>query len=320
MKSLLYDAFARRKDFSAGGMMRLFNGFSEGLPKLVIERFANTVVIADHSGDGGYFEVSEGIAQYIESVLPEVKNILVKWRNSRQLRERNGVWLRGGAADVVICEHNVKYAVDLTLNQDNSFYGDTRNLRKYLIENSAGKRVLNTFAYTGSLGIAALAGNAEKVTQTDLSGKFLALAGKSLALNGMAKEKMEIIEGNFFPVVSGFKKADRTFDTVILDPPFFSQSNRGVVDMFNAPAALVNKVRPVVAHGGEIILVNNALYLSGKDFLAAVDVLCDGVYLQRGKIIDIPDDFTANGVPDSVADPAPFNHPTKIVILKVAKK
>ena len=59
MKSLLYDAFARRKDFSAGGMMRLFNGFSEGLPKLVIERFGNTVVLSDHTPDGRYREMAE---------------------------------------------------------------------------------------------------------------------------------------------------------------------------------------------------------------------------------------------------------------------
>ena len=214
MRTLIGEALVRRKNFSAGGMMRLFNGFSEGVPKLVIERFGDTVVIADHSGEGDYFKIAGEIAGFIEGFLPEVKNILVKWRNSKRFHERNGVWLRGEDHALTICEHNVKYAVDLTLNQDNSFYGDTRNLRKYLLENSAGKRVLNTFAYTGSLGIAALAGGAEMVTQTDLSGKFLALAGKSLELNGMANEKMEVVEGNFFPVMSGFKKANRTFDTV----------------------------------------------------------------------------------------------------------
>ena len=320
MRTLIYDALEKRKNFPDNSMVRLFNGFSEGLPKLVIERFGETVVIADHSGDGIYFEIARTIAEYIERFLPEVKNILVKWRNSKRFRERNGVWLRGEAEEISICEHGVKYAVNLTLNQDNSFYGDTRNLRKYLLENSAGKRVLNTFAYTGSLGIAALAGNAEMVTQTDLSGKFLSLAVKSLELNGIAGEKMECVEGNFFPVIAGFKKAGRVFDTVILDPPFFSQSSRGVVDLLNAPVALVNKVRPVVADGGEIILVNNALYLSGKDFLAAVDALCDGVYLRRGEFIDIPEDFTVNGISGAVADPSPFNHSTKIVILKVAKK
>ena len=129
---------------------------------------------------------------------------------------------------------------------------------------------------------------------------------------------MECVEGNFFPVIAGFKKAGRVFDTVILDPPFFSQSSRGVVDLLNAPVALVNKVRPVVADGGKIIMVNNALYLSGREFLAAAQALCDGKYLTVEQTIDIPAEFC--GDTSSVADPSPFNHPTKIVVLGVQRK
>ena len=279
------------------------------LPKVVIERFADTVVITDHTPDGMYRAAA--------SELDLTSSLLYKWKNSRNFRERNGIAL-AGKPDEFIIEHGVKYAIALTLNQDCSFYGDTRNLRKYLIENSANKTVLNTFAYTGSLGIAALAGNAAQVTQTDLSGKFLTLAGKSMELNGFDADKMEIVEGNFFPVMSAFKKSGRQFDTVILDPPFFSQSSKGTVDLLNNPVGLVNKVRPLVRDGGKIIMVNNALYLSGKDFLAAADELCDGKYLTRGGQIDIPEEYC--NAAQQVADPAPFNHSTKIIVFNVTRK
>ena len=281
------------------------------LPKLVIERYAGTWVFADHSADGIYRDPIAALAGEI----PEA--ILYKWRNSKNFRDRNGV-IFSGTPDERIVENGVKYAVDLSLNQDTSFYADTRNLRKYLLENSAGKRVLNTFAYTGSLGVAALAGNAANVVQTDLSGKFLKLAKRSLELNHLDPEKMEIVEGNFFPVISAFKKSGRLFDTVILDPPFFSQSSKGTVDLLKQPVALVNKVRPIIADGGEIIMVNNALYLSGAEFIAAADELCDGKYLFRENIINIPDEFCGNF--SAVADPAPFNHPTKIIVFKVRRK
>ncbi len=281
------------------------------LPKLVVERYAATWVFADHSAEGIYRETVASLAGKVPGAL------LYKWRNSRNFRERNGVILYG-TPDGEIVENGVKYAVDLTLNQDTSFYADTRNLRKYLLENSAGKRVLNTFAYTGSLGVAALAGKADHVVQTDLSGKFLALAKRSLELNGLDADKMEVVEGNFFPVISAFKKSGRRFDTVILDPPFFSQSSKGTVDLLKFPVALVNKVRPVVADGGEIIMVNNALYLSGAEFIAAADGLCDGKYLLRAEMISIPEDFC--GDVSAVADPAPFNHPTKIIVFKVRRK
>ena len=277
--------------------------------KVVIERYGNTVVISDHTSEGIYREAAAEI-----DLIP---NVLYKWKNSRNFRERNGVVI-AGTPERKIVEHGVEYAIDLTLNQDCSFYGDTRNLRKYLIENSAGKTVLNTFAYTGSLGVAALAGNAAKVIQTDLSGKFLKLARQSIELNGFDAAKMEVVEGNFFPVMSAFKKEGRQFDTVILDPPFFSQSSKGTVDLLNNPVGLVNKVRPLVRDGGKIIMVNNALYLSGKDFIAAADALCDGKYLVRSGKIDIPEEFC--NAAKQVADPAPFNHSTKIIIFNVAKK
>ena len=281
------------------------------LPKLVVERYAATWVFIDHSNNGDYRGAVAALAGEVSGAL------LYKWRNSKNFRERNGIII-SGTPDGEIVENGVKYAVDLALNQDTSFYADTRNLRKYLLENSSGKRVLNTFAYTGSLGVAALAGNADHVVQTDLSGKFLALAKRSLELNEFDADKMEVVEGNFFPVISAFKKSGRLFDTVILDPPFFSQSSKGTVDLLKQPVALVNKVRPIVADGGEIIMVNNALYLSGAEFIAAADELCDGKYLLRAEMISIPEEFC--GDLSAVADPAPFNHPTKIIRFKVRRK
>ena len=306
MNSEFFDIIRAEMQDDCAGMRRV----RHGLPGLLVERYAGTLVFADNSADGSYRKTAEAAAEELPCA------ILYKWRKSRNFRERNGSVLQG-EPDRSIVEHGVKYAVDLMLNQDNSFYGDTRELRRYLLENSAGREVLNTFAYTGSLGVAALAGGAEKVVQSDLSGKFLALAKESAALNDLDEKRMEIVEGNFFPVVSRLKKERRQFDIIILDPPFFSSSSKGSGDLLNFPVALVNKVRPLAADGGEIIMVNNALFLSGKDFLAAADALCDNEYLRRAGIINIPEEFCSDS---TVADPAPFNHPTKILRFQVKRK
>ena len=87
-------------------------------------------------------------------------------------------------------------------------------------------------------------------------------------------------------------------------------------------AALVNKIRPLAANGGKIVVVNNALFLSGKDFLAQLQTL-SGEYLSLGEIIPVPDSFIGGSSADSgllPADPAPFNHPTKIIVFKVRRK
>jgi 23S rRNA (cytosine1962-C5)-methyltransferase len=72
-----------------------------------------------------------------------------------------------------------------------------------------------------------------------------------------------------------------------------------------------------------MVIINNALFLSGADFMAELDQLCRSEYLSFEDMIPIPKDIT--GYPDTITspppvDPAPFNHPTKIAILKVTRK
>ncbi len=283
---------------------RLLNGFTEDMPFLSIDIFAKTAVIHDYSKRGEDFSAA---ADALTEELPFLDTVLLKRRAAYKEQERRGILLRGNTPATCIREHGIAYKLDLMMNQDCSFYPDTRNLRKYLLDNMSGKTVLNTFAYTGSLGTAALAGGAAKVVQTDLSERFLALSGGG-----------EIRCGDFFPLTAAMRKQQETFDCVILDPPFFSKTAKGTVDLAHAPLALIAKVRPLVNDGGQLIVVNNALELSGESFIRALDTICDGVYLKRGDTIDIPEDFVGNGT--WLVPPAPFNHPTKIQILNVHKK
>ena len=119
------------------------------------------------------------------------------------------------------------------------------------------------------------------------------------------------------------KKQGDLFDVVILDPPYFSVTEKGRVDQANETTRLVNKVRPLLRDGGKLVVVNNALFLSGRDFMNSIEQLCVDGYLTVEEIIPVPQD--AVGFPETPgkglpADPAPFNHSTKIVVLKVMRK
>ena len=302
---------------------RLFNGFYEGLPGLVVDRFANTIVISNHSRQPESLkEVIDPILQVCLTELPWIKSILLKTRHSNVPEERKGRLLQGQDLPQELSEHGIRYAIDLRLNQDDSFYPDTRNLRGWLAQNSQNKSVLNCFAYTGSLGIAALAGGATALVQTDLNGEALALAEKSHALNGF-RQAMTILKRDFFSAVNTLKKSNSLFDTVILDSPFFSSTRFGKVDLQQQHSQLVNKVRPLVAHEGRLIVINNALYVPGRQIIDEFEVMAKSGYVSLESTIEIPVDIT--GYPGTItdyppADPAPFNHPTKISILKVSRK
>jgi 23S rRNA (cytosine1962-C5)-methyltransferase len=315
--------------------LRLFAGFYEGSPELVVDLYGSTLVLFDYAKSPTEGKVNLGIAQdfYLDK-LPWIVCVVQKKRSARDQQSRRGVLTFGESPAQQISEDGVIYAIDLLINQDASaidllmnqdasFYIDTRNLRGWLLKNSTGWQTLNTFAYTGSLGIAALAGGSARVIQTDRGKKFLALARQSAIYNKFDLEKMKLRRADFFSEVARLKRSSELFDCVIIDPPIFSSTTKGKIDLINESTRLINKVRPLVKDGGWLVSINNALFLSGAEYLASLEVLCQDGYLSIKSLIPIPEDIA--GFPETIinhppTDPAPFNHSTKIALLKVKRK
>ncbi len=327
LPTLLEKALAARAqliDLNHESAFRLFNGFAEGCPDIVVDLYASTAVIhnyADNS-DQGVLLVDEA-RQFLNASLPWLRTGIVKTRNGATQEDKCGKLLFGSEVDRKIKEYDTWYAIDLTLNRDSSLYLDTRNLRKWIIENLSGKSVFNTFAYTGSFGVAALKGGASRVVQVDLSREFLNIAKQSYTLNGFPIQKGDFIARDFFEQVGNMKRVNNHFDCVLIDPPFFSTTAKGKVDQVHESARLINKVRPLINDGGYLVAINNALFVSGREYMQTLESLCKDGYLKIKELIPVPQDFT--GYPETLAgnpvtDPEPFNHSTKIAILEVKKK
>ncbi len=304
-------------------VFRLFNGFYEGFPRLTVDLFANTLVISDYEREGASLRDLHGpIAHFYAKALPNVQSVLLKQRHAQDARLRQGELILGEQISTSIEENGVKHALDLRLNQDCGFYPDTRNLRLWLSRQMKNARVLNCFAYTGALGIAALAGGAREVIQTDLNPHFLAVAERSQALNHFAGT-MKTLSQDFYPMVAGFKSQSQLFDCVILDAPLFSQTRRGRVDLLQNWHGLINKIRPLVGHEGWLVAINNALFLPGDELMESVRKLTSEGYLEISEVIPVPQDvagYAESIVAKAPADPAPFNHPTKIIIMRAYRK
>jgi 23S rRNA (cytosine1962-C5)-methyltransferase len=327
LKTHLLKALATRPDLLETdhlAALRLFNGFYEGIPELIVDLYARTLVLFNYGKASSPNNTMLAEAQRILiDAFPWVKTVIQKERNVPDLALRKGVITYGNSPAQQIIEFNVHYALDLQINQDASFYLDTRDLRRWLLDHAAGWRVLNMFAYTGSLGVAALAAGASRVVQGDRSRVFLALARQSAMLNRLDLGKMKTPAVDFFRHVSQLKGSGGLFDCVILDPPFFSTTSKGVVDQVNESVRLINKVRPLIRDGGYLVAINNSLFLSGADYMGSLEKLCSDGYLSVEMLIPVPQDVT--GYPETVVnpapcDPAPFNHPTKIAILRVRRR
>ena len=303
---------------------RLFNGFLEGAPDLAIDLYARTVVLHDYANpaDPQRPAILAAIA-YLRERLPWVRAIILKCRHATEPTARRGHFVYGAEADRQVREHGVRYALDLTMHRDTSLYLDTRGLRDWARQHLGGKTVLNTFAYTGSLGVAARAGGARRVMQLDRNRDYLNVARASYALNGFPITRNEFRASDFFTEVGRLKRSGERFDCAFIDPPFFTATKGGTVDLVAASHRPINRIRPLIANGGQIVAINNALFVSGGAWLNALEALCVGGYLAIEELIAVPPDFagypeTRVGVPP--ADPAPFNHSTKIAILRVRHK
>ena len=303
---------------------RLFNGYYEGVPALAIDIYARTLVFHNFANPASRLEPGvQDVLNYLRERFNWAHAAVLKIRHAPDAANRQGKLVWGERIDRRICENGVWYAIDLCINQDSSLYLDTRNLRVWAKDNLQGKSILNTFAYTGSYGVAASAGGARRVAYIDLSRRFLKLAKESCSLNEIPVDNYDFYVGDFYPIVNRLKIDGELFDCIFLDPPFFAKSSRGTVDLVRNSHRVINKVRPLVNDGGYLIVINNALFVSGLEYMQTLERLCADGYLSIETTIPIPPDFT--GYPHTIvgkppADPTPFNHPTKIAILKVRRK
>jgi 23S rRNA (cytosine1962-C5)-methyltransferase len=313
--------------------LRLFNGFYEGWPELVVDLYARTLYVQDYAASPAISQTwLPAVQSFYLAEMPWLHSVVVKQRRALSpptpsTRQRpappRSLITYGENPDRRLLENGVWYALDLLSYHDASLYLDTRLLRAWAKERLAGKKVLNAFAYTGSLGLAALAGGASRVLHVDRNRRALALARDSYELNGFPIQRPDFMVMDFFPAVARLKRSQALFDCAFLDPPFFSVTASGVVDQLNQGQRLINKVRPLVAHGGWLVAVNNALYLSGREYLNMLKKLAADGYLEIEELLPVPTDitgYTHTAQTPPPADPDPFNHPTKIAVLRIKRK
>ena len=130
----------------------------------------------------------------------------------------------------------------------------------------SGKKVLNSFAYTGAFSVAAAAAGAETTT-LDLSQPYLDWAKRNFLHNDLDPQAHHYCKGDTFHWLSRFAKQGRKFDGIVLDPPTFSRDKDGrvfrVEENFGELVALAEKV---LAPDGWILCCTNFHQMTPREF------------------------------------------------------
>lgn len=204
--------------------MRLVHGESDGLPGLVVDRYADVLVVQILSSGAEYWR------RDLVSLLVELTGIEtifersdVDVRSLEGLPERTGLLSgRNVPERLMIYEEGIRYEVNVQTGQKTGFYLDQRRNRARLKAYAEGREVLNCFCYTGGFTLSALAGGASHVLSIDSSGEALLAGRQNLALNGLPEDRAEWLEGDVFQVLRKFRDQARSFDLIVLDPPKFA--------------------------------------------------------------------------------------------------
>ncbi len=249
---------------------RLVHGESDGLPGLIVDRFAKGIVLqAFSAGMDLHLPLITEILQ--ELLQPEV----VVVRNESVLRELEGLPLyrdvvAGNKKAVVqtINDAGITFKVDLYEGQKTGFFLDQRENRRILRRFSKGARVLDVFTNDGGFGLNALAGGADSALLVDASEEALKRAERNAGLNGM--DNFSLMAGDAFDVLQQMIDAKEQFDIVILDPPSFTKSRKNLPVALKAYKKLNQLGLKLVKNGGFLATASCSHHVSEEDFLQSV--------------------------------------------------
>jgi 23S rRNA (cytosine1962-C5)-methyltransferase len=202
---------------------RLVHGESDGLPGLVVDRYADTLVAQFQSAGA---ERWKGVI--VDALLAATGLSKMYERSDTGARSLEGLqpaagWLRGeGPTEVAIREHDWKLTLDVATGHKTGFYLDQRDSRRKFADYTrrlAFQRVLNCYCYTGGFTVAALSGGAAHVTSIDSSAPALERARGHVALNGFDASRADFVDADVNASLRRFIEEGRTFDAIVLDPP-----------------------------------------------------------------------------------------------------
>ena len=242
--------------------VRLVFGEADGLPGLIVDRYAGQLVtqfqsagvdawrelliaaLIDASGCAAIFDRSDGATRAREGLGPST-----------------GV-LAGDEppALIEVVECGLRYLVDVRRGHKTGYYidqRDNRRLARGLVERQAqygrAVRALNCFCYTGGFSIAMLAGGAEHVHSIDSSADALRLAEEHARINGITPEKCRWEEADVFTALRALRNEGTQFDVIVLDPPKFASSHHHVDRAARAYKDINLNALRLLAPGGSLL-------------------------------------------------------------------
>jgi 23S rRNA (cytosine1962-C5)-methyltransferase len=270
--------------------VRLIHGEADGLPGLVVDRYADTLS-AQFLAAG----TERWKATIADALLAATGCSRLYERSDSGVRGLEGLapaagWLRGdGATALTIREHGWRLTLDVATGHKTGYYLDQRDNRARFadwVRHFGCQRVLNAYCYSGGFSLAALAGGAHEVVGVDSSAPALERAGAHVALNGFEPQRAQWLDADVNRVLRERLAAGERFDAIVLDPPKFAPSAAHAERAARAYKDINRLALKLLAPGGLLLSFSCSGGIGAELFHkivagAAIDAGVDGALLAR---------------------------------------
>lgn len=288
VKELFERALGRRRGLLGDRgttAVRLFHGTTEGLPGLVVERFGEVLIVQLHEGQlvAQQESLREGVSYLMQAVGARAAYLKHFVRDRAAGEDEVGgmhreatPWIGEAVGEAIqVLENGVRFVIRPYDGYSVGLFLEHRDNRRRVRELAAGKRVLNTFAYTCGFSVAAAAGGAGQVVSVDVSRRYLEWGKENFAANALRIEKHLFFAQDVREYLARAGRQGRKFDLVVLDPPTFGRvkkPKRTFVLEQELPV-LLGEALGVLERGGRLLFATNC---RGLEFGRIERALRDG--------------------------------------------
>jgi 23S rRNA (cytosine1962-C5)-methyltransferase len=258
---------------------RLIHGENDGLPGLVIDRYAETLVLKLYTP--AWVPHLKDVISALEQT-QSFKHLIL--RLNRTLNKQtdylhgltDGMTLTPQTTESLILfkENGITFECDPIHGQKTGFFLDQRENRERVRSFSKGKSVLNVFSYTGGFSLYAADGGAKEVVSVDFSTPATQATLRNIEHNqqrpNVHNAKFATLDQDAFDALMQMKDAGRQFDIVILDPPMFAQNQSQVETALAAYRRLTHLGLDILKRGGIFVQASCSSRVSTVEFFDAI--------------------------------------------------
>ncbi|MBW8584637.1 MULTISPECIES: class I SAM-dependent rRNA methyltransferase [Bacillus] len=269
---------------------RLFNGEGDGIGGVTIDFYDGYLLIQWYSK--GIYAYKDSMIEAIDGLELSHKAIYEKKRfdtAGQYVEDDDFVKGERGDFPVIVQENGIRYAVDLNDGAMTGIFLDQRHVRKAIRDKYAnGRRVLNTFSYTGAFSVAAALGGADKTTSVDVANRSLAKTIEQFSANGIDYEAHDIKVMDVFKYFGYAAKKGLEFDLIILDPPSFARTKKRTFSAAKDYKNLLKETIAITAKNGIIVASTNSSAFNMKKFKGFIET----AFKETNERYDILEEYT----------------------------